>query len=509
MRKLKFRSVERFFLSLICLFFVVSVDAQDNGIQKQDALILKGSLLNKNTKQPLPYANVVVKRTNKGTITNEEGYFSLPISVEEEKDSLSFHYVGYKEFSIAIADFKLNDTIYLLEEIFSLNETFVFANDFKIKDILKQVVNNIEKNYKPINSKNEVFIREKFNSDIVNIDIKFKKSSFEALNKKMTKLVEQKIPKHSTSYSDILTNIYQSENKKDSIKLSPIKVVSLKDKNLADANQLEAMFEKMFKNTKEKEYWKIKSGIIGGKVDLGEDNSTEKLDSLKDFYKNNMHLYYYSMRLNRKLNNLMLDKKKWAFLYKPSNYNYQLVSGTRINNEDVYIIDFTPKNGGKFIGRMFIAMDTYAVVKADYKYDTDKHGTNVQLFGVGYTENKFETAIYFEKIEGNYLLKYYSSSNGSVVSFDRNLSLIKKKKRFLFDKKLNEIKVRLVLKAKEESITEILVLDRKKISNTSYKNYKQPQTFKVIHVDQFSDKLWKGHTIIEPTKQMKEYKKIN
>ena len=30
----------------------------------------------------------------------------------------------------------------------------------------------------------------------------------------------------------------------------------------------------------------------------------------------------------------------------------------------------------------------------------------------------------------------------------------------------------------------------------------------IIYVDQFDDELWKGYSIIEPTKQMKEYKKL-
>jgi len=29
----------------------------------------------------------------------------------------------------------------------------------------------------------------------------------------------------------------------------------------------------------------------------------------------------------------------------------------------------------------------------------------------------------------------------------------------------------------------------------------------IIYVDQFNDNLWKGFSIIEPTEQMKEYKK--
>ena len=34
-----------------------------------------------------------------------------------------------------------------------------------------------------------------------------------------------------------------------------------------------------------------------------------------------------------------------------------------INGEEVYIIDFQPNKKGTFIGRMYIAMETYALVE--------------------------------------------------------------------------------------------------------------------------------------------------
>ena len=61
----------------------------------------------------------------------------------------------------------------------------------------------------------------------------------------MTKLIEKRLPKHSISYTDFLGDAYLSANFKDTLKLDLIKKVRLKDKNLADVNQLEKMFEKM------------------------------------------------------------------------------------------------------------------------------------------------------------------------------------------------------------------------------------------------------------------------
>ncbi len=476
---------------LFCLLLIFSSLAQSN---KDSSVIIKnisGILLDENTQAPLPYANVIVLDKNKGVTTNEAGFFS--INEIEKTDTLGFHYIGYELKKIAVIDLKNGLPIYLKEEIFSLNEFFVFANNHNAEDIVKNVLKNKDKNYKSTATKKQLFIRQRYTSNIDKIDINFKRSSFAHLDEKMTKLVEKKIPKQSISYTDFLGDVYTSSNSKDSLKLSPTKVVSLKDKDVSDLDQLEKLFTKLFSNTKENEYWKVKSGIIGGKVDVDGASSTSNLDSLSEYYKNNLNVKFYAKRLDSRFKGLLDDKKKWDFLHHTNNYEYTLVGGTKVNGEDVFIIDFKPKKGGELIGKVYIAIDTYALVKADFKYDIGKTGTNIHMFGVGYTLNQLDISVYFEKKEDNYQLKYYAQKTGNKVSFDRNVSLLKKKKRFLIDKELNEIKVRLNMSSRDESSIEILVIDDKKISNQTYANFKQKSSFKIIYVDQFNDNIWKGY----------------
>jgi len=152
-------------------------------------------------------------------------------------------------------------------------------------------------------------------------------------------------------------------------------------------------------------------------------------------------------------------------------------------------------------------MNTFALIRADYEYATGKTGRDINLLGIGYTQNHFKASIFFEKKNANYNLKYFSKETGNNSSINRNLSLLKKKKRFLINKKLNEIKAEIKLSVKTKESFEVLVLDRKKISPGQFANFKQKKRTKIIYVDQFNDKLWKGFSIIEPTKQMREYKK--
>ena len=493
----------RLYTSLFLLLLGLSSVAQTD---KSNLVSFTGTLLDEKTNAPLPYANIVVVGQNKVIPTNEKGYFLIKNA--DKTDTLNFHYIGYEQKKICVCDLQQGSLVYLKEEIISLNEFFVFSKDYKVEEIVKNVLKNKEKNYKNTNAKKQLFIRQRYISNVDKININFKKSSFSHLDEKMTKVIEKKIPKQSISYTDFLGDVYTSNNKNDTLKLDPIKLVRLKDKSVADLDQLEKVFTDLFSNTKENEYWKIKSGIIGGKIDGEITESSGDLDSLKEFHSNHFMVKSYAKRLHTRFNNLLEDKKKWNFLHQTSNYEYTLVGGTKVNGEDVFIIDFTPKKSGELVGRVYITTDTYALVKADFKYDIGKTGTNFQLFGVGYTLNQLDISVYFEKNEDNYQLKYYAQKTGNKVSFDRNVSLLKKKKRFLIDKELNEIKVRLNLVSREESSFEVMVIDEIKITNQTYANFKQKDTFKIMFVDQFNDNIWKDYNIIEPTKQMRDYKKM-
>ena len=496
----------------VVLFFIngFSQTISDNSSVKNTET-LKGTLLDLDKKTPLPYANILVLHKNVGTITNEKGQFSLNIAKLNENDTLRFTYIGFKAKDLTIKALDSTQTIYLKEDAYNLNEIFVFGGDHDPKEIIKKVLENKSANYNTTLSKKQVFIRNRSISDINKMDFKFKKSSFSELSEDMVASIKEKVPKHSISYTDFLGNLYFSRQKEDSVhlKVDAIKVVSLKDKDLADLNQIEDIFNNLFKNTKEKEYWKLKSGLIGGKIDFDDDDFDEKkIDSIDALNKHRETTSNRQNYINYQLKYSSLnDKKEWEFLHNPSKYEFTLVGGTTVNEEDVYIIDFVPKKSGKFEGRVYISTKTYALLRADYAYAAGKVGTDFHLLGVGYTVNKFNGSIYFEKVNDTYQLKYCSKKIGVRTSINRNLSLIKKKKQFLFDKKLNEIKIKFNLSVTAEDSFEVLVLKQEKITNSQFLNFQQKEFSKKLYVNQFNDAMWKGYSIIEPTQQMREYKK--
>ena len=313
----------------------------------------------------------------------------------------------------------------------------------------------------------------------------------------------QRIPESTLSYTDFLGEFYLPLNPNEDSKIFPIRTVSLKDKS--DMKQIESVLKKLVKETKEDEYWKIKTGFIS----IGANFEGETNDSIIDLHKNQIQTKYFFSDFNNFLTYQRFeDKDAWEFLYKTSRYNYTLVGGTKIHDEDVYIIDFEPKNKGLYQGRIYVTSKTYALLKANYQYAKNKTGENMSLLGMGYEDNAFQSSIYFEKKGDHYELKYFFRRNGNKISVNREFTMIKKRKRFLFDKTLNEFCFRLDFIQNNTNQIEILVLDEEAISKTQFQNFSEKEWIDVIYVDQFDDKLWEGYSIIEPTKQMKEYRKL-
>ena len=502
--------MKHLFSLLIILQFITTAQSQ-TATQENDTSfngkVLSGVVLDAGSKEILPYTNIFVLRTGKGTISNELGHFTLHLDGLGKTDTLRFQYVGYKTRNIPLGELEISSVVYLQAEIINLSELLVFSSEPDLIEIVKNVLKYKDENYKPTTSKEQVFIRQRDIADIENLNFDYKKSSIPELDRKTIALAEEKIPRNFTSYTDFLGNLYFTKNKDDSVtlKVDPIRTVSLKEKDITELDQIAKIFENAFASTKEDEYWKVKTGIFSQKLDDEDLNPEPENDTLKD---NSQPLKYYGNSIKYRLEYSSLDDKDdWEFLHSTGKYNYRLIGGTRVNGEDVYIIDFTPKRGGLYQGRMFIATGTFALIRADYEFAPEKVGTDFHLLGVGYTENDLKGSIYFEKKNDNYELKYFSKKASSSASFDRSIALIKKRKRFLFDETLNEVKIGIELKVDMESSIEFLVLEEKGISEKQFTSFKQPEKMDIIYVDQFNDNLWKGFSIIEPTEQMKEYKK--
>lgn len=479
---------------------------EPNKIHNQTTSEIRGLILDAENKAPLPYANIIVKHENRGVISNEKGDFLLNTSTLKETDSIWFQYIGYVSKKLTLQELLLNSTVILSQDIFEMNEVLILKHVDDPKKIIKKVIQNKDLNYNTKTQKSQTFIRSRYATDISKFNIDFEKSNIEGLDKEMIKKFEESVPKHSTSYSDFFGNIYinKPEDNELEVKIDPIKMVALKEKDIAELNHIEKLFDSLLKNTGEKEYWKIKSGVFGEKLEIDEEIDKDTIE------KDTQKLEYFNRSVKYKLSFTTFDnKKRWDFLYKTGDYNYSVEGLVHVNGEDAYVIDFQPNKSANYEGRLYISASTYALIRADFKYAPNKIGKDIHLLGVGFSEIESAGSIYFEKVNDLYELKYFSTKYTTEVSLNRKFSLQKKQSKFLFDKNLKEIKARFIMKAKNEATVEYMVVENQQIFKKNYNDFEEKERMKVIYVDQFDENLWKDYPIIEPTKQMKAYKKLN
>jgi len=106
----------------------------------------KGSVSDQETRTPLAFASLTLNGTNIATITNSEGEFSLkvPKSMTEGKVTVSF--LGYKNKSVNLSEFKPERTKIELELlVIALNEVRVFPKDPEL--LIRAVMNKRAENY--------------------------------------------------------------------------------------------------------------------------------------------------------------------------------------------------------------------------------------------------------------------------------------------------------------------------------------------------------------------------
>ena len=525
-------------IAVVC-FTKGSCQTKTDSLVRINNEVLKGIIFDAKDKSPLPYTNIILLSKNKGVISNEVGHFSINISNCLETDTIRISYIGYQTKDLTIKDLKDSSAIYLEEDNLMLNNITVFGNVPDVKNIVKKVLENHEKNYGKTHNKKEIFLRKRYMNELEKINFDYKKSTISKLSESQIEMIEKGIPNKVLSYQDFLGNVYFLHNENDSskLKIDPVKIIELNEvndkKSYSDLIKIEDTFKDIFFDTSDKEYWKVKSGIIGRKIEINnyQQNDGEKTDSLKNDNEitisivNNRNELSDSLKKTRALNNpyriqkrrikemtqfaSFKNEKDWEFLFDIDKYEYVLSGLTVANGEEVYIIDFKPQKKGLYTGKMYIATETYALVRVDYEYEKNRTGTDRHLFGIGYTEDKFNASIYFEKNEDRYQLKYCSKKQGVLVSVKRPFALQKKKKRLLFDKKLEETKIGINIISRAESSYEILVIDEIEINLEEFKEFKPNKNIEIIEVNQFNEDLWKGYSIIEPTEQMKNYKKIN
>jgi len=91
----------------IKLIFIISLSIFHYifSFSNENQLIIKGKVADASTGQVLPFANVFLKgNVTTGTVTGQNGEFTLTINQSSSTDTLIFSFIGYKEKLIPVSN---------------------------------------------------------------------------------------------------------------------------------------------------------------------------------------------------------------------------------------------------------------------------------------------------------------------------------------------------------------------------------------------------------------------
>ncbi len=88
---------------------------------------ITGKVIDTKNQHPLAYVNIGIKEKNTGTVSKENGWFTITIPSEHQRDSLTFSLVGYYESTLFINDLVSGDSVIikLKEKTTQLGEVIV------------------------------------------------------------------------------------------------------------------------------------------------------------------------------------------------------------------------------------------------------------------------------------------------------------------------------------------------------------------------------------------------
>tara|TARA_R110002050_G_scaffold169182_3_gene300897 strand:- start:2179 stop:3711 length:1533 start_codon:yes stop_codon:yes gene_type:complete len=470
------------------------------------------------TQQPIPYATILLAN-KKGVITNEEGRFSLLLDPNtKETDSLFISCMGYESLGKPLNEFK-ESVIFLSAKPIALNPVIVSNKQYTAEELIEQVKINIDRNYSTNLTKKRVFFRDSYHQNLTKSNYTFKESTIDALNERFLDSVLNSIPRKSSRYTEILGDFY-GNYEKDNQKLTLIKASELYDKQSElDLTSLEEKFNDILKkNIKPDSYFKIKSGLFGTKVDADEfmtfkTDSTdaealkkelaEKKKKEEDRKKNFASFKKGSLgKIMQK--QFFLKDSDLNFINKDNRYHFKMIDFTYWGDDAVYILDFEPKRGADYKGRLYINADDFAIIRLDY--NNVKSLRTFKLLGISLDQYLDRGKMIFSKNEdGFYHLRYLEEEMGAKVGIKRPLKIIELNKRVKGRNKQNELYIKLDMASSGINKHELILFDTQEITSQEFNAIKEDNSVLPTYMPNYDPEFWKGYNILEPNQAIKDF----
>ena len=120
----------RFRVLLFWMILITSASAQE--------IHMEGHVMDARTKAPIPYVNLSILNTLKGTSTDEKGHFFFDLPEVFLEKTMHISALGYEDAKVQLSAIQESGAIYLKESVFELDEV-VIADDLGNTEVLNPI----------------------------------------------------------------------------------------------------------------------------------------------------------------------------------------------------------------------------------------------------------------------------------------------------------------------------------------------------------------------------------
>jgi hypothetical protein len=486
------------FLFIVFLIFINS-NAQN----------IKGLVIDMETKMAVPYASIQIN-SNRGTITNEEGYFSIDIS-DFSPEVLIISSMGYEPLSFPVANLTAElNTIALKQAVIALNEVLVQNKMPTAEDIIREVNNALPINYDKTYQRYQMFYRQTSYMEFDNLDLTINKAT--GVNKKQigrasaqldsltNSIITSKMIEFKDYSGDIL--LKNKDTSKIAIQKATKLIDSKKDFSIDKIQERAQNIILQYLDTTLT--YKLKTGLFKIEDSLSLDQDESEKERTNEFSMDNIKTGVIgSLKRGQFYEEAFLSK-----ILDPNLYRYSFVDASFLDGSYIYVVSFRPRKAkSKFSGNLYISANDYAILKADYAYSKGKEGTKVNLkllLGIKYIEHiNTGTIIFRQNTKGSYYPYYIKKESGNYIYLKRPLKFIEnssEKYKVSFD---------FLLEGGSREKQELLILNTNILATKEYDAYTAAEEVPFTLLEKFEPTVWQNNQIIEPLEEMKNFKLSN
>lgn len=458
--------------------------------------------------EPVPYASVETG-PGKGTISNEEGYFTLnPGGLGNRAIRISC--MGYRTVELEPARLrKPSEPITLQPAAINLNEVRLTNRVPGAEEIIEQVRQHLPANY-PLSGKAfDIFYRESEYMQFDDLKLELEKASdlsrraLDAADQRLRQLGEDIARSDARKFLDFKGNLAIVDDTASILRVERATELTDHKKGYSMDDIQQRAQEIILSHVDSSQTYKVKTGIF--KIEDSISPAKEFMEAENRDSDSSEHDYLKGR--SRSLLGIASWKEgtKLRSFLDGENYDYRFVEATYFDGNYVYAIDFTPrKRKAKYAGTLYVDATSFAVLKADYAYGRGRRGDKVNLkllLGIKYVENLSRGTAIFKRNELNTYVPYFIQNEyGNYIYLHRNLKFIENSRR------KRKVRFDFLMEGGVRQRESVLLSPAGPPEFQALTGYSEPEKIRIRKILQYEPTIWEDTQVIAPLEEMKNFR---